>query len=317
MKDTKLIQLDEILGKGRVDENRGLLPYLTLRMGTKAKYFFEAKSREDLINAKRASLVLKLPLYILGGGSNIFFTKPLIIGLVVKNIYQKKLIIQETDDTGEILVSSGYPTNLLVNQLIETGYQGLEYHLGLPGTVGGAIFMNSKWTNPLTYFGEKLIKADLIDTQGKIKSVDHDYFQFAYDSSVLQKTKEILLEVTFRFKKEDKQVLKQRAQLALQYRLRTQPKGVATCGCFFRNIALEEKDRLGLPTTSVGYLIDHAGLKGLRQGNFIVSDKHANFIVNMGRDKAKPEDLLILISLIKEKIKKKFKIDLKEEVISI
>jgi UDP-N-acetylenolpyruvoylglucosamine reductase len=298
----------------KIEKNKALYPYLTLKTKTAAEFYFEAKTKEDLVNAKIFSLENKIPLIIIGGGSNVAIFKEFIKGLVVRNLYQKKEIINETADSVDLLVSSGYIVNLLVNETIEAGYQGFEYHLGLPGTVGGAIYMNSKWTKPLTYFGDNLIKADLVDKEGKIKTVKKDYFNFAYDTSVLQKSREILLEAVFRLKKEAISILKARALEAQQYRQRTQPIGVATCGCFFRNISASDKEKHQLPTTSVGYLIDKAGLKGIRRGGFMVSDKHANFIINVEKDKSNLRDLYELLKLIKDRIKEKYDIDLKEEV---
>ncbi len=216
-----------------------------------------------------------------------------------------------------MLVSSGYPTNKLVIEIIEDGYEGLEYHKGLPGTIGGAIYMNSKWTKPLRYISDYLIKAELLNQQGVIKEVDHDYFDFKYDFSQLHKTKEIIIDLIFRFKKTNKKVLEKRAQQAADYRLKTQPKGVSTCGCFFRNISEKDRQRLNLPTNSVGYILDKLNLKGLTVGDFMISDVHANFIINKGEKKGKSEDLKKLLKIIKDRVKDKFGVELKEEVILI
>ena len=244
----------------------------TLRTIAKAQYYLEAKSPDDLIEAKKISLAKKLPLTIIGGGSNIALIQEEIKGLVVKNAYIDKKVVEETADHVDLSVSSGYPVGLLVNETVDAGWSGFEYHKGLPGTVGGAIYMNAKWTRPVSYFGDRLISANLVDGNGKAKCVDRNYFQFAYDFSILQKTKEILIKAVFRLPKEIPVVLRQRAEGALAYRQATQPIGVATSGCFFQNI----------DGISAGYLIDKAGLKGYSVGGFYVSDKHANFIVNRG-----------------------------------
>lgn len=308
-------QLEQLLGKDRIVENKDLFPHLTLRTKTKAQYYFEAKTRNDLVDAYNACLKLKFPFLLLGGGSNLAFISKTIPALVVRNLYQHKELLKESPETVEMSVSSGYPVTFLINELITFGYGGLEYHLGLPGTVGGAIFMNSKWTRPVNYFGDRLLFAYLIDKEGKVKKVDHDYFQFGYDTSILQKTKEILLEAVFRFKKERPEILKKRALEALNYRKDTQPFGVASSGCFFRNISTEEKDRLKLTTTSAGYLIDKSGLKGYAVGDFFVSQKHANFILNKGE--GKPEDLKKILADVKAKVKEKFGVELEEEVLII
>ncbi len=289
----------------RIEKNKNISHLLTLKTNVVAQYFFEAKTRKDLIDIKKYSLENNLPLFILGGGSNLAITKKIISFLIVKNNYQKLEVLEENEKNVKIKVSSGYPVSLLLLKSIENGWSGLEYHYGLPGTVGGAIYMNSKWTRPLTYFGDNLLEAYLIDEKGSEKKVDKEYFKFAYDFSILQKTKEILLEGIFILKKDLKENVKKRAQEAIDYRKKTQPINTASSGCFFKNPG----------NISAGYLIDKAGLKNFSVGNYYVSNIHANFIINRGN--GKPEDLLKLLSIIKTKVKEKFNIELEEEVILI
>ena len=291
--------------KLQIKKNKDLILFNTLRTHSVAEYFLEAKTREDLIDGKKFALDNNLPLFILAGGSNLAIVKDKISGLVIKNNYRELKILEENKDNVLLSVSSGYPVSLLVNETVNKGYQGFEYHKGLPGTVGGAIYGNSKWTKPVNYFGESLVTSYLVDKTGKIKKVDKKYFQFAYDYSIIQRTKEIILEAVFRLKKVDPRILKERSNLAFDYRKKTQPMGVATSGCFFKNI--EGK--------SAGQLIDQAGLKDLSIGDFYVSGIHANFIINRGNGKT--EDLLKLIKIIKDKVKNKFGVKLEEEVIII
>ena len=291
--------------KLNIQKNKDLVQFNTLRTSSVAEYFLEAKTREDLIEGKKFALKNKLPLFILAGGSNLAIVQEKIRGLVVKNNYLKLEVIKETDDYVNLLVSSGYPVSKLVSETVEKGYQGFEYHKGLPGTVGGAIYMNSKWTKPVSYFGENLLYAYLIDGRRPDKKVNKNYFQFAYDYSILQKTKEILLEAVFKLKKIDPEILKKRSEFAFEYRKKTQPMGVKTSGCFFKNISGK----------SAGQMIDQVGLKGFAVGDFFVSPVHANFIINRGNGKNK--DLLKLIKIIKEKVKEKIGVELEEEVIII
>ncbi|MCL4377932.1 MAG: UDP-N-acetylenolpyruvoylglucosamine reductase, partial [Actinobacteria bacterium] len=120
-----------------------------------------------------------------------------------------------------------------------------------------------------------------------------------------QKSKEILLDATFQLKKNDPSILKERLKFAQNYRKLTQPSGKNTCGCFFQNVNGQ----------SAGKLIDHSGLKGINIGKFFISEKHANFIINEGG--GNPLDLMKLIKLIKTKVKEKFGVELKEEVVII
>lgn len=306
---------EKILGKGRVTARKNIAFFITLRSNTSAEFYFEAENRDELIEAVKTTHALKVPFTILGGGSNMAVLKPQINGLVVRNLYRKTEVLKETPEYADLFVSSGYPVGRLVKETVEKGYEGFEYQMGLPGSVGGALYMNSKWTKPVSYFGDTLHSAVLIDRSGTIKEVNRDYFEFAYDYSNLHKTGEIVLDAVFRLKKSDPEILKQKSAEALAYRKQTQPFGVATSGCFFRNISSSDKKRLNLHTASAGYLIDLAGLKNTEVGGFIVSDKHANFVINKGNGNS--DDLLKLIGIIKERVKSKFGVELEEEVVVI
>ncbi len=296
----------------RLKKNFDLSPYLTLKMKTKAEYYIEASTVEEWQEIVRFVSGQNIPLFILGGGSNIAVLHDMIKGLVVRNRYMKKEVVQETDNYTDLLISSGYPMGRLVKETTEAGLAGFEHHLGLPGTLGGAIYMNSKWTKPVSYVGDSLLEGTIMDVKGNIRREPREYFAFAYDYSKLQDTHEIFLDGIFRMQKDDRTLLIERSQRALAYRKETQPFGVATGGCFFQNISQEEKETHQLPTTSAGYLIDHAGLKGMRVGGFEVSEKHANFVINTGG--GTPEDLKSILQLIKGTVKEKFGVELKEEV---
>src|SRR3989338_2043004 len=116
-------KLEEILGIGRVKKNFNLSPYLTLRTETSAQYYFEAESRADLLNAKRASLILKLPFFILGGGSNLAILKKKLNGLIIRNKYIYKKIEKQNSHV-LLTVSSGYPITKLAKELAEAGDEG-------------------------------------------------------------------------------------------------------------------------------------------------------------------------------------------------
>jgi len=284
----------------------------TLKVNAVAEYFFEAKSRQDIIDICKLAKKNKLSFKLLGVGSNIGFTSKHIKGVLIKNSYIKKELIKETSSFLVYSISSGYPTTKLSNETIEKGYKGLEYHIGLPGTIGGAIYMNSKWLNPPSYIGDLVMNAYLLDKNLKIKKVDNIYFNFKYDYSILQDTKEILLEAELKFIKSDPNGLIKISKECFDIRKKTQPFGLYTSGCFFRNISDEEKIKNNLPTKSAGYLIDKCCLKGLKIGDFKVSEKHANFIINNGY--GKPNDLKKILQIIKNKVYQKFGLQLKEEV---
>jgi UDP-N-acetylmuramate--L-alanine ligase/UDP-N-acetylenolpyruvoylglucosamine reductase len=294
--------------------NVDLFPHLSMRIHTKAEQFFVAKSEGELVAAVRYANEKKIPFIMLGGGSNMVFREAIVPGLVIKNMYSAIEVIAQGDGWSDVRIGSGTPMSIAVQKTVEMGLSGLEYHRGLPGTVGGGVTMNSKWTKPVSYVGDSLMSARLMDGKGNIKEVDREYFKFAYDYSILQDTKEIVLSAVFRMKKSDPKELEARSAEAHAYRLKTQPMGIATCGCFFQNLTDEEQKKINAPTKSAGYLIDQCGLKGYTVGGFSISRVHANFIENDHNATARPEDLRQLVTTVKTQVKEKFGIDLKEEV---
>jgi UDP-N-acetylmuramate dehydrogenase len=296
-----------------LQQNKNISPYLTLRTQVTAEWYCEISTREDWLAILKILKENNIKYTILGGGSNVAILDSVMKGLVLRNMYQKKEILNETDEFAEVLISSGYSVTRLAKEMSEAGLEGFEYHMGLPGTLGGGIYMNSKWTRPDSYLGDNLVYAVLIDNIGNEKKVDQSYFDFSYGYSNLQKTKEFFLEGVFHMKKMPKEELMKRAQDSMKYRSETQPKGQFTSGCFFKNISEEEQQKLGVPTKSAGYLIDQTGLKKTEMGDYYVSEKHANFIMNRGQ--GTPEDLHKLVDLIKHKVNEKYGITLREEVI--
>ena len=298
-------KLEQVLGYNRVKTNFTMAPFSTFKIGGPAEYYFQANSVEDLYNAQKIGNKLGLTVRFFGGLSNVVISDAGISGLVVRNSVMYKKIIRESNENIILEVSSGYPVTRLVKETVDLGYSGLEYHLGLPGSLGGALYMNSKWTKPLSYVGDNLVQAQLMDQEAQLKTVNREYFNFGYDQSILQQTPEIVIWGQFNLKKEDPEVVKTRSQKAFNYRRQTQPHGVNSSGCFFRNIDGQ----------SAGWLIDKLGLKGYSVGGVKISEKHANFIINYNQ--AKSSDVKKLVAYIKDKALKKYKIKLEEEVIFI
>lgn len=214
---------------------------------------------------------------------------------------------------------SGVSFNFLVRFTIQEGLGGLEMHLGLPGSVGGAVFMNSKWMMhvPPAYVGRTVYQAQLLKPDNTITTVSHEYFHFQYGKSRVQTTGDIILSVVFLLNRMEKAVLWKVANESIDYRRKTQPYVAHTAGCIFKNITPAEAIIAQTPNheTSAGFLIDHSGCKTLSVGGAKISDVHANFIVNTG--KAKASDVVQLIDIVRKKVQEKFGILLSEEVIRI
>lgn len=299
-----------------------LAKHTYFKLGGPADYFVEAKTKTELIEAVRYALEHKLPYLVLGGGSNILVGDQGFRGLVIKNrtsevkikgfaggVEKGKLDLKEAI----VQADSGVTANYLIRYTLDEGLSGLEDMLGLPGTVGGAVYNNSHHLDKL--WGDHIVEVEVLDLEGKIKKYTQKECQFAYDYSIFHNTKETILSASFQLKRGDKTKLWEVATAAVKRRSTTQPLGLPSSGCMFKNISLADRMRLGVPTQSAGYLIDKAGLKGLSVGGAKVSDVHANFIVNDGT--AKASDVNELVTLVKSKVKEKFGVDLVEEVILI
>lgn len=299
-----LQSLQEKFGQ-RIKQDFILAPYTTFKMGGPAQYYFVAQTKEELIDAYKIAQKHNIPFFLLGGASNIVISEKGLKGLTVKNQISYKKIIQENNGGVIVEVGSGYSMTRLSKETSEDGLTGIEFHLGLPGTVGGAVYMNSKWTHPKAFIGDAVKSVEVLNKDGAVEHRTHSELNFKYGWSELQDTKEIILSVTFILKRVDPVISRQNAKNALVYRHETQPVGISSSGCFFKNDG----------DISAGKLIDEAGLKGFQLGNFAISDKHANFIINKGN--GKEEDLKALLGIMKQRVKTKFNIDLKEEVVII
>lgn len=299
--------------------------YTTLKIGGPADYFYDAKTKDDLVSAVLLGRKLNIPVYILGGGTNLLIGDMGIRGLVVRNSTagitirgaKGKRMGGKSDELVFVEAESGVVMNRLVRFTIEAGLAGLEMQLGLPGTVGGAVYMNSKWMHPIGYVGDAVYQAEILTPSGEKKHVPQSYFNFAYDSSVIQKTNDIVLSVVFALRSDTKEHLWSIANESIAYRRQSQPQGVKSPGCTFRNISQAEALSVPTPnhTTSAGFLIDHAGCKGKRVGDAEVSSVHANFIVNRGG--ATATDVVQLIELVRTAVYKKFGVRLEEEIIKV
>ncbi len=322
--EEKLKQLKKILGE-RAKENEPLSRYTTFKIGGPADLFYDAKTVDELTTAVTHARKHKIPIFILGGGTNILVGDRGIRGLVIKNSSSRITIVgakghmYHGESQGSVYAEaeSGVPMNKLIRFTIEEGLSGLEMQLGLPGSVGGAVYMNSKWTHPESYVGDVVYQARILTPQGQEKDVPQSYFHFAYDTSTIQKTADFVLTVTFRLTARPTEGLWKTANESMVYRRDTQPQGVFSPGCTFRNITKAAALTAVTPnqTTSAGFLVDHAGLKGARVGDAQISPVHANFIINNG--KATAHDVVELIEKARSQVQKQFGVRLQEEIVRV
>ncbi len=316
-----LEKLKQVLGE-RAQVDYPLAPLTTFKIGGPADLYYQARTADELLRAVSHARLLSVPVFILGGGSNILIGDKGVRGLVIKNLTKgiaiKGMKVQKQGAKEKKVVfvqaDSGVPMNMLVRFTIEEGLSGLHMHLGLPGSVGGALYMNSKWTHPNGYVGDVVYQARVVTVTGEKKIVPQSYFHFGYDQSSIQKSGNIVVSVIFALTANTKDSLWAIANESIAHRKLTQPQGVLTAGCTFKNLSKSDALSASTPdgTTSAGYLLDHAGLKGVSVGGAMISPLHANFIVNTGT--ATSTDVIELIEIARAKVREQFGIVLVEEI---
>jgi len=286
-----------------VKENVLLKNHTTFKIGGKAKYFFVAKNKKDLIKAILVAKKYNLPFFVLGGGSNTLVSDRGFEGLVIK--IQNSRLRQGFGGQAKlktIYAEAGTSLGQLVNVALKNSLTGMEWATGIPGTVGGAIYGNAGAFGES--IGDVVKKVEVLDTKDlRFKIYDLKKCKFGYRDSIFKHKKNlIILSAKIQLKKGKKSEIKRKIKEFLDYRQETQPLNFPSAGSVFKNP----------PGFSAGELIEKCGLKGKKIGKAKISEKHANFIVNLGGAKAK--DVKKLINLIKKKIKKKFGITLEEEI---
>jgi UDP-N-acetylmuramate dehydrogenase len=294
--------------------NEPLKNYTTLRVGGPADLFYRATNIEEFAQVVITAYQLRVPTFILGLGSNLLVSDKGIRGLVVYNCCR-------CIEVGEITFSeSGAPFQLLFLKAAQAGLSGLEFAVGIPGTVGGALISNAG------AFRENI--GDLVETidvvvEGERQRVTKEWMQFSYRDSILRRPdppRAAILAVTLRLRRGDRRQIFAKARELQLWRIERQPPN-PSAGSFFKNVYdAELAQKLhGLPGTlrevgvvPAGYLIAEAGLKGTRVGGAMVSVKHANFLINAGG--ATATDIRQLADLVKQVVFEKFGVLLEEEV---
>lgn len=277
----------------KVKDDVTLSPYTTYKIGGPAKHFIEVESKEELREALKWLHETQERFMILGKGSNLLFSEEGFDGTVILNKIQK---IEWSE--GSVRVGGGYSFALLGTQTARKGLSGLEFASGIPGTVGGAVFMNAGANGQEVK--DSLLNVEYIDEKGDEHILNRDDLAFSYRHSPFHDMKGAIAAATFALSV-DRQA-KDKQKKILDYRLSTQPYKDKTCGCCFRN-----------PTgDSAGRLIEACGLKGHSIGDAMVSNLHANFLVNRGN--ATADDMKKLAAYIKSEVERKTGVVLKEEV---
>jgi UDP-N-acetylmuramate dehydrogenase len=286
-----------------VEQSIPLSTHSYFRIGGNADYFFTASSSSDLLKAVHFAIDRSLPYYVIGGGTNLLFDDRGFRGLIIKN--STRGIKRKEEEHIEVL--SGTALEELIHFCSEEDLSGLEFLAGIPGSVGGAVYGNAGAFN--REIGSSLKEAVLLRREGDRITVSRDYFSFGYRYSALRRTHEILLKATFALRKGNREEIKARIEKFRKKReKRHPPMNVACAGSYFKNPIIPDGKKV-----PAAQLLDNIGAKDLKIGGAEVFSGHANFIINAGSATAK--DVLELADALKKRVKKKFNVELEEEVI--
>jgi UDP-N-acetylmuramate dehydrogenase len=280
---------------GRVERNYPLHLLTTWKIGGPAETVYWPKTTEDMAIVWQRALKAKIPVWLIGRGSNLLLPDEGLPGITL--VTTSLSAIQWGDHT--VQVEAGYTLARLAQEAGERGWSGLEFARGIPGSVGGAVMMNAG-----AHGGEMaphIVSVTALWANGTVKKLERAELEFAYRFCSLR-GQAWVLETQFAFLPGDRQQILSRMKENLTMRSANQPLEKPNAGSVFRNP----------PGDTAGRLIEAAGWKGKSIGGAQVSDKHANFIINTGN--AKSADVLALMEAIQGDIQQKFGIALQTEV---
>ena len=280
-----------------VREHEPLRPHSWYGIGGRARYFLEVAgdaALPDLVGRLNGDQV---PYLVIGAATNTLFATDELPGLTIK-LSTARISV----DGDAVSVSAGTLMPKLAAEMARAGRAGLEFAAGVPGTVGGSVFGNAG-----AFGGEvkdRLQRAEVVDPEGKLQVMTAAECAFAYRDSVFKRSRErwVITSATFTTTSEPPATVRARLLDVQKHRRATQPIEQRSLGSTFKNP----------PGESAGRLIDACGLKGLRIGGAHVSPKHANFIVNL--DGASADDVLALMAEMRDRVRKRFGIELEPEI---
>jgi UDP-N-acetylmuramate dehydrogenase len=288
----------------RLRRNVPLNRYSSFRIGGKADLFLEAGSTSALSFAVAAARRAGIPYYVIGSGTNILFDDRGYRGLIIQNSARN---IRSGADGESLEIESGAPLARILQWAAKNDLAGLEFLAGIPGTAGGAFYSNAGAFGRC--IAEVVEYGEVLDPQGKQVRIPRDAFSFGYRFSVLQENRTILLGAALRLVKGEGKSIRAAAKgHILERRAKHPPWGTACAGSYFKNPLGEAGGRV-----PAGRLLEKSGARGLKVGDAAVSEKHCNFIINLGR--ATSADVRRLAEELRDKVFRTCGILLEEEVI--
>jgi UDP-N-acetylmuramate dehydrogenase len=325
-----------------IQKNIPLAPYTTFKIGGPARFFCEAENEEEILEALKLAQKKKLPVFVLGGGSNVLVSDKGFDGLVIKiskfpptGDHPQGDKIQDT----KIECGAGCQLSKIVSESVKSGLSGLEWAAGIPGTVGGAVRGNAgAYGGTMGEIVESVkvleipnfSKARLFPSKSRALGIPQSQAfssrdcKFSYRDSIFKQNPNfIILSVELKLKKGDKAESEKKIKEILALRKEKQPMEFPSPGSFFKNPVVKNKKLIQQFETDTGqkvrddklpapWLIEEVGLKGKKIGGAMMSEKHANFIVNIG--KATADNVMTLAAVVKTRVRNRFGIQLQEEV---
>ncbi|MEN3189375.1 MAG: UDP-N-acetylmuramate dehydrogenase [Atribacterota bacterium] len=277
--------------------NEPLMNHTSLKIGGPADIFCSPNNLEELIKIISISQKFNIPFWVIGNGTNLLVLDKGARGIVIKlgKGFKKVKFINKT-----VQVGAGVNLLYLSNMALNRGLSGLEFACNIPGTLGGAIVNNAGFNG--NCIADIVESVTFLNKEKKIEKLHLSDLNFKYRGCDLKHKSTIILEVTLLLKEGDKEKIESVIKKYTKIRKSKQPVDKLSAGSIFKN-----------PTGYyAGELIEKVGAKGLSQGKAMVSNKHANFIIN--REGAKARDVLCLIKEIEKRVKENFGIELEREI---
>jgi UDP-N-acetylmuramate dehydrogenase len=288
--------LREVVPASRLQQHVSLAPYTTFQIGGPADWYVEAQTADELAALLSVARAHSAPFHLLGVGANVLVGDRGIRGLVIRNTAQHMDI---DPATGRLWTESGaivYPD--VIEYAVSHGLSGLEHFVGIPSTIGGALWQNLHFLSPppereRTVFIEEVVhSADVLTEEGDRRTVGVDYFEFGYDDSILHHCDDVVLSATFQLSPANERRMREIMAANLQWRAERHPPldTEPSAGSIFKKI-----EGIG-----AGRLIDECGLKGTCIGGAMVTHRHANIFVNRGD--ATAADVRALIAHVQDEV---------------
>ena len=298
-----LNNLEKIISKEKIKQNEPMKEHTSLKIGGPAEFFVKVSSVEELKGILQFGKNNKIPITIVGNGSNLLVLDKGIKGIVIKIDLKQIQIKNINEEKVEVTLDSGVPLGLLAQKLLKEKIEGFEELSGIPGTIGGAIVMNAGAHGK--EMKDIVTEITAMDYDGNIHIFTNEQAKFEYRKSLFSSGKYIILQVKISLKEGRQEEIKRKMNEYLQYRKEKQPIEFPSAGSTFKRG----------PDFITAKLIDEAGLKGYSIGGAKISEKHAGFVINTGNATAK--DVLDLVKYVTDKVYEKFgkKIELEIKVL--